>query len=167
MRSTFISPVFFTSRMDIETVIRESQAEDLVDLFEFETEVGKQQFSKQLRFFTANKESLQRRQRAIFNVQKKLSNEDKERLHELFGEAAALEPDLKIFSEKSDVEKNSYEQLTFSSYPSVQILNTLPFVLLLLSIFKLYVVPGMALLTPFFMIGKPIVTGKQIGRAHV
>lgn len=155
MRSTFISPVFFTSRMDIETVIRESQAEDLADLFDFETEVGKQQFFKQLRFFTANKDALQRRQTAIFNVQKKLSKEDKQRLCELFVEAAALEPDLKIFSEKSDVEKNSYEQLTFSSYPSVQILNTLPFVLLLLSIFKLYIVPGMALLTPFFMICMP------------
>jgi hypothetical protein len=141
--------------MDIESVIRESQVENLAEPLGFETEVGKEQFFKQLRFFTAKKDALQRRQRAILNVQKALDEKDKETLHGIFEEAATLEEDLKIFSKKSEVEKNSYEQLTFSSYSWAQIFNTFPLVLLLLSIFKLYVVPGMALLTPFFMIGMP------------
>jgi hypothetical protein len=141
--------------MDIETVIRESQAENLVEQFQFKTETGKKQFSKQLRFFTENELLLRRRQNAILELQKSLTIEKQKKLDSLFVEVATLEPQLNVFFEKSDVEKNSYEQLTFSSWISTQILNTIPFVLLCLSFFKLYLVPLFAVLMPVFMLFAP------------
>ncbi len=141
--------------MDIETVIRESQAESLLEPLGFQTEVGKQQFSKQLRFFTANEEALRRRQEAVIHLRKNLSEETKTTLENVFQKAKRLESKWSIFFQKSDVEKNSYEQLTFSAWAWAEIFNTFPFVLLLLSYFKLYVVPILAVLTPFFMIVMP------------
>ena len=143
--------------MDIETVIRESQAEALVEPLGFKTEVGKQQFLKHLRFFTDNPEVLRRRQQAIVDLQANLTEEKKEVVEQLFQKASTLESKLSIFSKKSEVEKNSYEQLTFSGWAWAQILNTFPFVLLLLSYFKLYVVPFLAILTPFFMFLMPYI----------
>jgi hypothetical protein len=141
--------------MDIETVIRESQAETLVETLGFQTEVGRQQFSKQLRFFTANEEALGRRQEAIQTLRRTLTEETKGTLEEVFERAKHLESKWPIFFKKSDVEKNSYEQLTFSAWSWAEIFNTFPFVLLLLSYFKLYVVPFLAVLTPFIMIVMP------------
>lgn len=141
--------------MDIETVIRESQAEALVESLGFQTEVGKQQFSKQLRFFTAKEEALRRRQEAIVNLRKDLTEPKKELLETVFQRAKEAESKWSIFFKKSDVEKNSYDQLTFSAWAWAEIFNTFPFVLLLLSYFKLYVVPLLAILTPFFMIAMP------------
>jgi hypothetical protein len=143
--------------MEIETVIRESQAEELVDPLGFQTEAGKEQFSNQLRFFTANEDALKRRQSAIETLRQGLTPEKQQLLETCFQEVKTVEPLLKIFFQKSDVEKNSYEQLTFSAWASTQVLNTFPFVLLLLSYFKLYLVPFLAILTPFFLLIMPYV----------
>lgn len=143
--------------MDIETVIRESQVEMLVESLGFQTETGKKEFSKHLRFFTANEEALRRRQEAVSTLRTKLSGTTKETLEQLFTRAKTVESKWSIFFEKSDVEKNSYEQLTFSAWAWAEILNTFPFVLLLLSYFKLYVVPFLAILTPLFMILMPYI----------
>ncbi len=143
--------------MEIETVIRESQAETLVNPLGFQTEAGKQQFSKQLRFFTANPEALRRRQTAVEDLRKTLDAETRDLLEKSFLEAKSLEPDLQIFFQKSDVEKNSYEQLTFSAWAWATVINTFPFVLLLLSYFKLYVVPLLAVFTPVFLLVMPYI----------
>lgn len=137
--------------MEIETVIRESQAEALTTPLGFQTETGKQQFSRQLRFFTSKEDALRRRQTAILLVKSQLTEKTIPRLDALFERAAALEPHLDLFFKKSDVEKDSYTQLTFSAWAWAEIFNTFPFVLLLLSYFKLYAVPFLALLTPLFM----------------
>jgi hypothetical protein len=143
--------------MDIETVIRESQAETLVGPLGFQSNIGKQQFLKQLRFFTANEEAIQRRQAGIENLRRTLTDESKGEIDQLFRKIAEIEPHCQIFFEKSDVEKNSYEQLTFSAWMPTQILNSFPFVLLLLSYFKLYLVPFLAVLTPVFMVLMPYI----------
>ena len=141
--------------MDIETIIKESQAEKLVTPLGFVTETGKQEFSRQLRFFTSNQEAILRRQETVLALRKSLTPETDSELEQVFQTIAKFEPELKIFSSKSEVEKNSYEQLTFSQWAWSQILNTFPFVLLLLSYFKLYVVPILALFTPVFLIVMP------------
>lgn len=143
--------------MEIETVIRESQAETLVGPLGFQTEAGKQQFSKQLRFFTANQNALQRRQKAVEDLRKSLTPETSAFLERCFAEAKEKEPHLQIFFQKSDVEKNSYEQLTFSAWAWAQVINTIPFVLLLVSYFKLYVVPILAVFTPVFLLVMPYI----------
>ena len=141
--------------MDIETIIRESQAEKLVGPLGFTTDIGKQEFSRHLRFFTSNPDAILRRQEAIHSLRKDLTSEIENNLETVFQTVSSLEPELKIFTGKSDVEKNSYDQLTFSQWAWSQILNTFPFVLLLLSYFKLYVVPIMALFTPVFLVVMP------------
>jgi hypothetical protein len=143
--------------MDIETVIRESQVETLSDKLNFQTETGKRQFVKQLRFFTAKKEAIQRRQQPINALQADLNEEKIAHLDRLFQRVSQLESKWKLFTSKSDVEKNSYEQLTFSGWAWAQILNTIPYVLLALSYFKLYVVPFLAILTPVFMFLMPYI----------
>ena len=52
---------------------------------------------------------------------------------------------------------NSYEQLLFSGWPSLQVLNTLPFCLLALAIFKQYIVPALAVLSPLAMVIMPYI----------
>jgi hypothetical protein len=141
--------------MDIETVIRESQVEALSKPLGFQTETGQKQFLKQLRFFTAKEEALKRRQDAILSLRSQMTDETKNVLEEVFQRAKAVESKWSIFFQKSDVEKNSYEQLTFSAWAWAEIFNTFPFILLALSYFKLYVVPFFAILTPFFMIAMP------------
>lgn len=136
--------------MDTESLLRESRCEKLLEPLGFQTEVGKTQFKKQLRMMTPNIGILQRRQETILTLQK-------ENLDPLFQELKELEPDLQVFFEKTEVEKDSYEQLMFSSWKPLQILNTIPFFLLALSIFKQYIVPALAVLTPLFVIVMPYI----------
>lgn len=135
--------------MDIEVVIRESKAEALQDTLNIATQTGKEQFLRQLRLFTSQEGILRRRQDVILSLRKKELN-----LDNLFDEVKELEPLLETFFKKTDVEKNSYEQLFFT-HPAFQILNTLPFFLIALSYFKLYVVPIMAVMMPVAMIIMP------------
>lgn len=141
--------------MDIETVIQESQAEALAKPLGFQTETGTQQFLNQLRFFTANEEALRRRQDAILTLRSQLTETTKETFETGFQRAKAIESKWSIFFQKSEVEKNSYDQLTFSAWAWAEIFNTFPLLLLALSYFKLYVVPCLAILTPLFMIIMP------------
>lgn len=136
--------------MDIESVLRESRAEKLSEPLGFVTNVGKERFNHQLRKITPNIGALQRRQNTILELRKTSVS-----LDPLFEEIHSIEPVLQGFFEKTEVEKNSYEQLLFSGWPSLQVLNTVPFLLLALSIFKQYVVPLMAVLTPLLMIVMP------------
>jgi hypothetical protein len=136
--------------MDTESLLRESRCESLLEPLGFQTEVGKAQFKKQLRMMTSNIGLLQRRQETIQSF-------GKEDLDPLFQEIKELEPDLEVFFKKTEVEKNSYEQLLFSSWKPLQILNTIPFLLLALSIFKQYIVPALAVSTPLFVIVMPYI----------
>jgi len=141
--------------MDPETLLRESRAESLLQPLAFKTEAGTTQFKAQLRQQTANLGVLHRRQQTILGLRKSLTSEDQVELEGLFAEVARIEPDLRVFFKRTEVESESYEQLLFSGWPSLQVLNTIPFVLLALSIFKQYIVPALAVFTPLFMIVMP------------
>lgn len=143
--------------METESLIRESRADALESVLGFETDTGKEQFRRQVRQRTANLGLLTRRQETVLSARATLSEDSIHHLDAVFREIKALEPDLKIFFEKTEVEKESYEQLLFSGWPSLQVLNTIPLVLLGLSLFKLYVVPALALLTPLFLVLMPYV----------
>ncbi len=141
--------------MDTESLLRESRAENLLGPLGFETEVGKQHFKKQLRFFTSNTGILERRKQTILQVRNSLTPELEKQIETHFQEVKAIEPEIQTFFEKTPVETNSYEQLLFSGWPPLQVLNTVPFLLLCLSIFKQYMVPLMAVFTPLFMMIAP------------
>jgi hypothetical protein len=148
--------------MDISSLLRESRAKDLKGPLEFTTDVGKQQFDKQLQKFTSNIGLLQRRQETILDLRKTLSPDTIDTLDSLFERIHETEPDFKLFFEKTEVEKDSYQQLLFSGWKPFQVLNTIPFVLLCLSYFKQYVVPALAVLTPLFMILMPYIFLKYV-----
>ena len=141
--------------MDTESILRESRADSLVKPLGFCTQTGKNQFGRQIRLISSNVGILQRRQDTIVSMRSSL--EKKDSLGSLFSELQALEPELDLFFTKTEVEKNSYEQLLFSGWKPLQILNTLPFALLFLSIFKQYIVPALAVCTPLFMIVMPYI----------
>lgn len=143
--------------MDTESLLRESRAETLVKTLEFSTEIGKTQFQSQVRKLSSNIGVLKRRQETILAVRKSLTDTQIQEMDTIFQKIQELEPDLKVFFETTDVEKDSYQQLLFSGWSSFQVLNTIPFVLLGLAIFKQYIVPALAVLTPLFMVIMPYV----------
>lgn len=148
--------------MDRETLIRESRSEDLLQPLGFVTDAGRQRFSQQLRFFTSNVGILQRRQDTILTMRKTLESDPKTDtvLEALFEDIHAKEAEIQTFFTKTQVEKNSYEQLLFSGWPSLQILNTIPFLLLAFAFFKQYIVPALAVFTPLFVLIMPYIVLK-------
>lgn len=141
--------------MDTESILRESRVESLVKPLGFCTQTGIHQFQRQIRLISSNVGILQRRQDTLVSMRSSL--EKKDSLGSLFSEIQSLEPELELFFTKTEVEKNSYEQLLFSGWKPLQIFNTIPFALLFLSIFKQYIVPALAVCTPLFMIVMPYV----------
>lgn len=143
--------------MDIQTLLKESRAEELVGAFGIQTECGKQSFQKQIQHFSSQVPALQRRRNAILSLQKELHTypERAEELDRLFGELKSVEKEIEVFYTPSTVEKNSFEQLTFSGYSWTKVFNTIPLVLYCLSMFKLYLVPALALLSPLLMLIGP------------
>lgn len=153
--------------MDIESLLRESRAEQLQRPLGLQTEAGKERFQRQLRKFTPNIGILQRRQQTILELRKTLSSEKEEALNRTFDTIKELEPQFKLFFEKTDVEKDSYEQLLFSGWKSLQVLNTVPFVLLCLSFFKQFIVPALAVMTPLFMVLMPYILLRYVYRLQI
>lgn len=143
--------------MDIESLLRESRAEGLQGTLGLQTQTGKDQFSKQLRKFTSNIGLLQRRQETVLELRRRLTPDVETKLESLFDTIHSLEPELKLFFERTPVETDSYEQLLFSGWKSFQVLNTIPFVLLCLSVYKQFIVPALAVLMPVFMIVMPYI----------
>lgn len=146
--------------MDIETLIKESKAETIIDIINIKTESGKAQFLKQLRLYSSHIPSLKRRQDSVLTIRELITNnkEIDNSFNETFTKINEIESKLQTFFSESNVEKDSFEQLTFSSWAWSQILNTIPFLLLCLSYFKLYIVPALAILTPIFMLIMPYIT---------
>ena len=62
--------------MDIESILRESRAELLLEPLGFETEAGKSQFQKQIRHMSSNLGILQRRQDTISSIRSLLLKEE-------------------------------------------------------------------------------------------
>ena len=143
--------------MNIESVLRESRAETLLEPLAFSTETGKTQFKRQVRLMSPNIGILQRRQNTILSLRNVLDSEKEKELDSLFEEIKEIEPQLHTFFEKTDVEKNSYEQLLFSGWKPLEVVNTIPFSLLCLAIFKQYIVPALAVSTPIFMFIMPYI----------
>jgi hypothetical protein len=143
--------------MDIQTLLRDSRAEKLIDVFGIKTVSGEASFQKQIRLFSSKLSSLERRKKTILSFQTFFQEnpEKKEALEGLFQELVDVEKEIQPFFNPSLVEKNSFEQLTFSGYSWAKIFNTVPFLLLLVSYFKLYFVPCLALLSPILMFVAP------------
>jgi hypothetical protein len=148
--------------MDIGSLLRESKAHELQTTFGFQTEVGREQFRKQLTKFTPNIGILQRRQETILHLRKNLTPEMEAEIETIFNAVRDIEPDLSLFFDRTDVESDSYGQLLFSPWKSFQVLNTIPFALLALAFYKQFIVPALAVMMPLLMITMPFVVLKFV-----
>ena len=80
-----------------------------------------------------------------------------QRLQEAFRDMAALEPDLQaVVSEASDLEKEAFNELLFLKTWSTP-LNFVPSFLFIWSLLRVYILPGMALMTPILMLILPFI----------
>lgn len=143
--------------MDIELILRESRAKNLIKPLGFQTQAGTEQFEKQLHKMTSSLGFLQRRQETILTVRKTLTDEMKEELETAFQTVSQVEPELEVFFKRTDVESDSYGQLLFSSWKPLQVLNTIPFAILALAFYKQYLVPFLAVLMPLMILIMPFV----------
>lgn len=143
--------------MDIETIIREARADQLRDVIGLQTEAGKKAFGLQLRQYTSSLEAIQRRQRVVLQMRAYLEAhpESNQELGKIFEELKSLEKECQVFEQRTPVETDSFEQLLFSHYEPLRILNTIPFLLMLVALYKQYLVPLMALCSPLFILIGP------------
>lgn len=153
--------------MDIESLLRESRAEDLQKPLGLQTDVGTTQFRKQLTKFTSNVGILQRRQETILALRKSLTPELEQEIESVFETIHQVEPELKVFFERTDVETDSYGQLLFSSWKTFQVFNTVPFALLVLAFYKQFIVPALAVMMPLLMISMPFIFLKFVYRLPI
>jgi len=73
---------------------------------------------------------------------------------EIFTEIASIEEKLTTLLDNSSLEEETYSELLFLK-PYFQPFNFIPFVLFLWSTLRIYIIPGMALLIPFFILLSP------------
>lgn len=143
--------------MDLETIIRESRADNLYDTLHLATDAGKEAFRRQLRQFSSSVETLERRQRVVLQMRSYLNAHPESRIElaALYTELASLEKECAVFANRTPVETDSFEQLLFSHYEGLRIFNAMPFLLICVALYKQYIVPLMALCSPLFILIGP------------
>ena len=77
---------------------------------------------------------------------------------ELFQRLHTIEPSLQSFLHPTSLEKEAIQQILFSGNPHLQILNTVPYLLAFISLWKQYIVPALAICMPIFFFLLPYVT---------
>lgn len=132
--------------MDTDTYVKESRVNKLGPILGIRTLTGEESFKKQIHLFSSDRLTLERRQASILAMRHAELDLDK-----FFDKVADLEPLLTEFTNRSAVESNSYEQITFSSFDSLKPLNSVPFLLLCVSYFKQFAVPAFAIASPLLM----------------
>jgi len=146
--------------MNTLALLKDAKADTLKQALGIQTQSGAERFdilfSKEL---LINQTSLVERQKVLFDYKKK--DHSIHSLHNsLFQQVQTIEPILKTIVGPSSLEKESMEQILFSKNPHLQILNTIPFLLLCVSLWKQYIVPFLAVCTPVFFFIIPFLTMK-------
>ncbi len=148
------------SSMNAHLLLKDAKADTLKQALGICTDTGKERFdslfSKNL---LTNESALLERQAALFAYKQK--SPEVHSLHtSFFQEVQTLEPTLQTVLKPSSLEKESMEQILFSKYPHFQIFNTIPFLLLCVSLWKQYIVPLLAVFMPIFFFIIPFLTMK-------
>lgn len=140
--------------MDTRSLWKDARAENIVETLGIVTECGKVRFEQLLsRPLETNTDRLRDHQKTILAYRNQppsllLRNEAHFRL------LREIEPALASFLAPTSLEKEAVEQILFSGNRHLQILNTVPFLLAFVSIWKQYVVPALAICLPllFFLL---------------
>lgn len=141
-----------------------------VDTIGFQLQTTKDKFSRLVKKNCANSSVLKKRQEPIQKIRESLTSlsaEKKTTIHELFSKLAFLEKDLQsLETEPEEWEKEGKGQIVFTS-EITKPLNSIPFVLPVSSIFKIYIVPFFAVLIPFLSWLLPYVIMKVFFGVHM
>jgi hypothetical protein len=149
--------------MDIDTLLHDSNANQLVDLLGFATETGRKRFLFQIRQTTDDPGTLSKRQNTIQDIRKSPNP-----LHKnLIDQVASLEPEISSFFQRTTLETESYEQLLFSSWEFLKVFNLIPFLLVAISILKIWLNPALVLLSPILMILGPYIVLRYYDKFHL
>ncbi len=138
-----------------EKLLKDAGIYSLINL-QFETNGARNSFLETMKSVTLpNQTRLAQKRRSIISSLRKLSEKDTNTWKGWFQELSQLESSIQTQkTSDSEVFKDTISQITFQHEYFKQ-LNYIPFVLLLVSIFKIYLVPTMAILMPFLTIILP------------
>jgi len=139
------------------TLLKDSRAEDLIEILEFQTECGKRQFIHDLsKPLSYDLNILKRKQQAL---QAERSHPTQAAVFELVKQA---EGTLKGVLDPSSLDKESVEQILFSGWKPLAVLNTIPFCIFFVSMWKQYIMPVLAICMPFIFFFGPYITMRYV-----
>jgi hypothetical protein len=149
---------------DTLAILKDTHAEDLVTVLQFQTDCGKKQFLHDLHMSTtADVHHLKRIQESIQKERKTLAAFNPT-VFELVGQ---IEPKLETVLSPTSLDKESFEQILFSNWKILEILNTIPFCLFVISIWKQYVVPVLAICMPFLFFFGPYIALRYVYKLDI
>jgi hypothetical protein len=140
-----------------QVLLKDAGIESLSSL-SFQTPSGKQAFLEALQTATIPNgiRNAKKRQDSITSI-RTLSEKEKQVWLSWFTEVGQLESQLRKQKEsQSEILKDTIGQITFQNEYFKQ-LNYIPFALTFVSLFKIFLVPAMAILTPFLTIFLPYI----------
>jgi hypothetical protein len=146
--------------MNPQSLLKDAKAETLKEALGIQTLSGGERFDAMFsKNLIVDEKILKERQQAVFDYKRK--SKSIHSLHKsLFQEVQTIEPVLKSILSPNSLEKESIEQILFSKNQHLQIFNTIPFLLLCVSLWKQYVVPFLAVCMPIFFFIVPFFTMK-------
>ena len=138
----------------IETIV---ELPVLSDWLGIQTQTGKEALQQHLNTWTSHPGQLQNKSQKVTQF-KAILDKDPALYTELrshFTAFATIEKEMTtLWNSTTDLEKESYGELMFFR-PLLQPLNSIPFVLTLWSLFRVYLLPGMSLLLPLLTLLAP------------
>ena len=145
--------------MDTKSLLEDVRADSLKEVLGFETKSGAERFDALFsRKLSTNIEELKKRQQVL--VTYKQSSTKTLQNAAFFGEIKQIEATLETILHPTSLEKESMEQILFAGTSPFQILNTIPFFLFCISLWKQFVVPVLAICMPLFFFLAPFLTMK-------
>jgi hypothetical protein len=148
--------------MNTKSLLSDARADRLPETLGIRTACGIQRFQELFSQPLETKiEKLQERQQVLFSY-KHQSAEKLQRNANCFETVKQIEPLLTSVRKPTSLEKESVEQILFTNTYHLQVLNTLPFLLMVVSLWKQYVVPVLAVTLPLLFFILPFLTMKVL-----
>ena len=141
----------------LTTLIKDSRAAELVETLEFQTECGKRQFLHDLETPLSHDINILKRKQQ--SIQAERSHATNAAVFELVKQS---EVTLKDVLDPTSLDKESVEQILFSGWAPLAILNTIPFCIFFISMWKQYVMPILAICMPFLFFFGPYITMRHV-----
>jgi hypothetical protein len=145
--------------MDVPRIQEAVHIPSLIDYLQIQTQAGAVALQEKTSKWISHPKTLQLRSQQFRTLQQALQSSKSlsTNLHTAFSELKALEPELEaLIAKPSDLETEAFDELLFLKQWSLP-LNFIPYLLVLWSVLRVYIFPGMALLMPVAMLILPFI----------